>query len=144
MKKTRLYYVIADGGRARLVERDEAGAFRTISSFVSTELHKSAHELGRDRPARVQESAGPSRHAVEPRRDLHEAAKEDFIRTLAADLASLHAQGEFDRLVLVAPPGALTELKAALSKPTSEIVVRELQKDLTKVPDHDLAAHLSP
>ena len=46
MKKPRLWYVITDGGRARFVERDEEGAFRTLSSFVSTELHKSAHELG--------------------------------------------------------------------------------------------------
>ena len=61
MKKAKLWYVIADGGRARFVERDEEGAFRTLSSFVSTELHKSAHELGRDRPARVKESASPAR-----------------------------------------------------------------------------------
>ena len=85
MKKPKLWYVIADGGRARFVERDEEGAFRTLSSFVSTELHTSAHELGRDRPARVKESASPARSAVEPRRDLHEAAKEDFIRTVADD-----------------------------------------------------------
>ena len=63
MKKPRLWYVIADGGRARFVERDEEGAFRTLSIFVSTELHKSAHELGRDRPARVKESASPARSA---------------------------------------------------------------------------------
>ena len=41
MKKPKLWYVIADGGRARFVERDEDGAFRTLSSFVSTEP---AHE----------------------------------------------------------------------------------------------------
>jgi protein required for attachment to host cells len=143
MKKKKLYYVIADGGRARLVERDDAGAFRTASSFVSTELHKSSHELGRDRPARVQESATSARHAVEPRRDLKEAAKEDFIRTVAAELANLHEQGKFDQLMLIAPAGVLTELKGALSKPTAGVVVKELQKDLTKVPDHDLTSHLS-
>jgi protein required for attachment to host cells len=144
MKKPKLWYVITDGGRARFVERDEAGAFRTLSSFVSTELHKSTHELGLDRPARVRESASPSRHAVEPRRDLHEAAKEDFVRTVAAELAALLNQGQFDELVLVAPPGVLRELKDSLSKPTAKVVVKELQKDLTKVPDHELTGHLSP
>lgn len=142
--KKKLCYVIADGGRARLVERDKEGAFRTVSSFVATELHKSAHELGRDSPARVKDSVGPGRHAVEPRRDLHEAAKEDFIRAVAEDLHNLQGKGEFDQLVLVAPPGVLTELKDALSKSVSQLVVDQLQKDLTKVPDHDLAAHLSP
>ena len=144
MKKPRLWYVIADGGRARFVERDEDGAFRTLSSFVSTELHKSAHELGRDRPARVKESASPARSVVEPRRDLHEAAKEDFIRTVADTLAGDLKDGKFDELVLVAPPGVIAELKGSLSKPTAKIVVGVLLKDLTKVPDHDLAGHLSP
>ena len=143
MKKAKLWYVIADGGRARFVERDEEGAFRTLSSFVSTELHKSTHELGRDRPARVKESATPARHAVEPRRDLHEAAKDDFIRTVATELAAQLKDGKFDELVLVAPPGVIAELKDALSKPTAKLVVKELKKDLTKVPDHELTGHLS-
>jgi protein required for attachment to host cells len=144
MKKPRLWYVIADGGRARFVARDEQGAFRTLSSFVSTELHKSSRELGRDRPSRVKESASPARSAVEPRRDLHEAAKEDFIRTVADTLAADLDDGKFDRLVLVAPPGVIAELRGALSKPASQLVVDELQKDLTKVPDHELTSHLSP
>jgi protein required for attachment to host cells len=142
MKKKQLCYVIADGGRARLVERDETGAFRTASSFVSTELHKTSHELGLDRPPRAKESATPARHAIEPRRDLHEAAKQDFIRTVAAELSALHKQGKFDRLVLIAPAGVLTELRDALTKSTAGIVVKELQKDLTKIPDHDLTSHL--
>ena len=120
MKKPRLWYVIADGGRARFVERDEEGAFRTLSSFVSTELHKSAHELGRDRPARVKESASPARSAVEPRRDLHEAAKEDFIRTVADTLAGDLKDGKFDELVLVAPPGVIAELRGSLEQADGE------------------------
>ena len=142
MKQAKLWYVIADGGRARFVERDEEGAFRTLSSFVSTELHQSAHELGRDRPARVKESASPSRHAVEPRRDLHEAAKEDFIRTVADHARRRQGMG-FDELVLVAPPGVIGELKDSLSKPTAKVVVKELHKDLTKFLDHELTGHLA-
>ena len=144
MKRKKLWYVIADGGRARFVERDTNGAFRTITSFVATELHARERDLGRDRPARVMESANSARHAVEPRRDLHQAAKEDFIRTVADTLAAEHGQGQFDALVLVAPARVLTELKHSLGKPVAETVVSDLQKDLTKVPDHDLAAHLAP
>jgi protein required for attachment to host cells len=143
MKKPRLWYVIADGGRARFVAGDGEGTFRTLSSFVSTELHKSAHELGRDRPARVKESASPARSAIEPRRDLHNAAKEDFIRSVADTLAAELKEGKFDELVLVAPPGVIVELKHSLSKPTAKVVVNELHKDLTKVPDHELTMHLA-
>ena len=89
MKKARLWYVIADGGRARFVARGEDGAFRTVQSFVAAELHQRSRDLGLDRPARV-----------------------------------------------------LTELKHSLGKPVADTVVSDLQKDLTKVPDHDLGAHL--
>jgi protein required for attachment to host cells len=143
MTNAKLWYVIADGGRARFVERDENGAFRTVLSFVASDMHKRSSDLGRDRPARVKESANTARHAVEPRRDLHEAAKEDFIALVAEEIAAEHGSGQFDRLVLVAPPKVLTELKQQLSKPLATLVVKDLQKDLTKVPDHDLAQHLA-
>jgi protein required for attachment to host cells len=144
MKKKKVWYVIADGGRARFVTRDENGAFRTVSSFVSTELHAKSSELGRDRPGRVMESATPGRSSVEPRRDLKEAAKEEFVKLVAGQLDAEHERGQFDRLVLVAPPGVLTELKNNLSKSMANLVAGDLQKDLTKVPDHDLTDHLAP
>jgi protein required for attachment to host cells len=144
MKKAKVWYVIADGGRARFVERDERGAFRTVSSFVSTELHAKASDLGRDRPARVMESATPGRSAIEPRRDLKDAAKQDFVKSVAEQIDVEHGRGQFDNLVLVAPPGVLTELKNHLSKAMTERVVNDVQKDLTNVPDHDLTGHLEP
>jgi len=144
MKKAKICYVIADGGRARFVERDEKGAFRTVSSFVSAELQAKSSDLGRDRPARVMESATPQRSAIEPRRDLKEAAKEDFVKLVADEIDAEHGRRRFDRLVLVAPPGVLTRLKQKLSKAMAERVVYNLQKDLTKVPDHDLTQHLAP
>lgn len=143
MKKAKIWYVIADGGRARFVERDDRGAFRTVSSFVSTELHAKASDLGRDRPARVMESATPGRSAVEPRRDLKEAAKQDFVKLVAEQIDAEHDRGQFDNLVLVAPPGVLTELKNHLSRAMADRVVNDLQKDLTNVPDHDLTGHLA-
>lgn len=143
-KKPKIWYVIADGGRARFIERDDKGAFRTVSSFVSTELHAKSTDLGLDRPARVKESAAPARHAIEPRRDLKEAAKQDFVKLIAEQLDAAHGRGQFDNLVLVAPPGVLTELRNSLSRPMAEIVVNDLQKDLTNVPDHDLTDHLAP
>ena len=144
MKKLRTWYVIADGGRARFVERDEKGAYRTVLSFVASGLHERSRDLGLDRPARVKESATPARHAIEPRRDLHEAAKEDFVKLVAEQLDAEHKRGQFDSLVLVAPPRVLTELKQSLSKPMAGLVADDLQKDLTKVPDHDLTEHLAP
>ncbi|HUU24523.1 MAG TPA: host attachment protein [Methyloceanibacter sp.] len=144
MKQAKLWYAIADGGRARFVERDEGGEFRTVVSFVSTDLHTHARDLGTDRKTRVRDSAGPGRHAVEPRADLKQLAKEDFIGLVAEELAAEHGRDAFGRLMLIAPAGVLTQLKQKLAKPVADVVVQDLQKDLTNVPDHDLAEHLAP
>jgi len=143
-KKTKLWYAIADGGRARFVERDEDGDFRTVANFESTDLHARTRDLGTDRPTRVRDRVGGGRHSVEPRSDLKQQAKEDFLKTVADALAAEHARGQFDQLMLVAPPGVLTELKQKLAKPIADIVVKDLQKDLTKMPDHELPEHLAP
>lgn len=143
MKKPKLLYVIADGGRARFVGRDENGAFRTEVSFVSKDLHSRARDLGADRPGRVMESATTGRSAMEPRKDPKEAAKENFVTVIADALANERERGAFEELMLVAPAGVLTELRQKLSKPVAELVVSDLQKDLTKVPDHELGFHLS-
>jgi protein required for attachment to host cells len=142
-KKPKVWYVIADGGKARFVERDKKGVFRTVASFVSTELHDRTSDLGRDKPARAHESASATRHAIEPRRDLKEAAKADFVKLVAEQIDAEHERGQFDKIMLVAPPGVLTELKENLSRPIAGIVVDDLQKDLTNIPDHQLADHLA-
>jgi protein required for attachment to host cells len=144
MKKSKVWYAIADGGRARFVERDESGAYRTVVSFESADLHRKASDLTSDGPGRVMESATPGRSAVEPRQDPKRAAKEDFVKLVADELAAEHERGAFDQLMLVAPPRVLTELKQKLAKPVADLVVKDLQKDLTKVPDHDLTEHLAP
>lgn len=141
MRKRKTWFILADGGRARFVERDEQGAYRTISSFVSTELKASSRDLATERPGRVHESATTARHAIEPKTDPKEAAKEDFVRYVADQVQS--EQENFDDLVLVAPPRVLGQLRETLAKSVADAVTWDLAKDLTKVPDHELSEHLS-
>lgn len=143
MKKTKVWYAIADGGRARFVERDDGGAFRTVVSFDSTKAQAFTRDIGADRPGRVHNRVGPGRHAVEPRQDFKQEAKEDFVKLVADELAAEYGRGAFDKLMLVAPTGVLTELKRRLAKPVAELVVSDLQRDLTNVPDSDLGEHLA-
>jgi protein required for attachment to host cells len=48
----------------------------------------------------------------------------------------------YDRLVIVAAPSALGDLRAALSEQVRAKVIREIAKDLTKTPDSEVAGHL--
>ncbi|MGO8920621.1 MAG: host attachment protein [Stellaceae bacterium] len=145
MKHPRIWYVVTDGGRARFLQKREAqDAFDTSREFVSADLHRHTHELGTERPGRGHESATSARHAVQPREDLHRADKRNFIDEVATALNEANRGDEFDRLVLVAPAHALGELDRALDAPTQRKVVARLQKDLTNVPNADLAKHFAP
>ena len=137
MKHPRTWYVVADGGRARIVQkRNGENAFDMHRELVSAEIHSHTHELGTGRPGRTHESAMSARHAMQPREDLHRADKRSFVN-------EANTRNEFDCLVLVAPAHALSDLRHALDSPTQHKIVAQLQKDLTKVPDADLKEHLA-
>lgn len=142
MKHPRTWYVVTDGGRARILKKREAqDAFDTQREFLSPDIHRHTHELGMERPGRSHESANAAHHALQPREDLHRAEKRNFVYGVAKELNEANARGEFDRLILVAPAHALGELNNALDAPTQQKIAARLQKDLTNVPNADLAKH---
>jgi protein required for attachment to host cells len=51
-------------------------------------------------------------------------------------------KAEFDRLVLVAAPVTLGDLRAMISKRVAAVVVGEIPRGLTKMPNADVAPHL--
>ena len=144
MRHPRTWCAIVDGGRARFVEKDAvSGAYATQRELDSATIHSATRDLGAERPGRGHESAGAAHHAVEPRVDLHDVEKQRFVAAVAASLNAAGAEGAFDRLVLVAPAHALADLRAGLDAGTRAKVAGELQKDLTKTPNADLATHFA-
>lgn len=136
------WVVVADGEHARIVVTKEKGSsYVTLREFTSPAAHASSHELGADRPGRTQESATTVRHAIQPRSDPHEQAKQEFAREVATALNEASVNNEFDRIVLVAQPQLAATLRAGLAEAVRRKIVGALQKDLTKVPDHELARH---
>ena len=115
MKNADTLYVVADGGRARFIRFTEHHQFRTIRAIESEHIHERSSDLGRAPPSRVQESASPTRHGVEPRSDPHDRAERDFAKHIAETVNDDHGLGAFDALVLAAPSKVLAELRSALS-----------------------------
>jgi len=142
MKASKRWFVIVDGARARFVERDEEGHFRTVSSFEATSLHMRSRDIGRDRPGRAYERADMSRHGTEPRHDPHETEKMKFVALVIDEIEDALEQGSFDEFVLVAPPKMLGQARQTLPATLAEVLIDTLSKDLTKTPDHELPAHL--
>ena len=142
MRMPRTLYLIADGGRARYVERTGPGHFNTFRKFVSAHIHEKASELGRDRPARVQESATTVRHGIERKASPRDKVELKFIQAIAADLREDSTIGDSDNLVIAAPAKLLAVLRDSLPPRFASKLIDSIDRDLTKVPDSDLYRHL--
>ena len=143
MKRITTWILVADGSQARLFSNDGPGhGVELVSDAVLRGRNLPGREIMSDRPGRTFDSAGQGRHAKEPRTDPREVEKRRFADQLAAMLEDELNQGKFDRLVLVAPPKALGQLRDELSKSLRARVSAELTKDLTHLPQQELQEHL--
>lgn len=143
MKGLRTWVLICDGGRARVLANAAAGARLAPVDGLSfaTDLPRS-RDLMSERPGRAHESHGAARHAYEQRSDAHDQMKADFLGSVVAAIAARQEKGEFDRLVVVAPPAALGVVRAKLPDRLARAVAAEVAKDLTKTADGEIAGHL--
>jgi protein required for attachment to host cells len=143
MKAAKTWIVIADGARARLVSAEGHGEMlHVVEQREFSSDHRPNRELQRDRPARVYESHGETRHGVEPKTDPHRELKRDFAQVIAEALDDSLALKHFDRLIVVAPPVTLGDLRRALSEAVKASVIAEVAMDLTKTPNSEVPRHI--
>ena len=139
-------WIFADGAHAWLFSNSGPGkGIEAVQGGVINGDHRPDHELVRDGLGRSFESsgsAGDMRHAIEPRVDPHRELKRTFAHELADMLDQRLTEKAYDRLVIVAPPKALGDLRAALSAHVKPLVYAELNKDLVKTPTAELPNHL--
>jgi protein required for attachment to host cells len=143
MKPTRTWILIADGGRARILESVGRGkGLHMITGSDTRQNNPPSHEQGRDQPARVHESVGHTRHAIEHRHDPHRALETLFASELGVMLNNYATSNSYDRLVLVAPPAMLGDLRRTIPPQVRDKIVAEVDKDLTKVPNNEVMSHI--
>lgn len=143
MKPVKTWIVIADGARARILVNEGVGkGLAVVEGADFHAAHPPSGDLTTDRPGRSFDIEGSGRHAMEERADPHREAKRTFLGALADYLDNRNAAGAFDRLVILAPPQALGDLRAALSDSVRAKVAAERAKDLTQVPNEDIPEHL--
>lgn len=142
MKQLRVRFVIADGGRARFVDREGAAAlYRTVRAVEAEAAGRMARDLGTRRPYRVHESVGSTRHAIEPRVAPDEEQRHRFARLIGRIARRDRASGQCDVLGIAAPADVLKDMEAALG---AEVQVGPIHGDLTKIRDEELPEHLEP
>lgn len=114
------WILIGDGSHARLFQSDDAAhPWRLVRSL--------------DRE-----------HSREKTSESHEDGGEHgFARHLVTELETGRQAGSFRRLVLVAPPKFLGQLRGELSAPLSACVVNSVDADYTKMAAAELPKHIT-
>jgi protein required for attachment to host cells len=95
-----------------------------------------------DRLGRAFDSVGKGRHEMAYGADAVREDERHFLQSLAERLEKEAIADAYDRLILIAPPRALGDLRQFLSRPVKNRVHDEIAKDLTQLPNDRLANHL--
>jgi protein required for attachment to host cells len=137
------WVLVADSARARAVRwTGRLGPLDAVEDFDFSYQHQPGRDIMSERPGRTHESHGTTRHAIEPHSDPVRQAEHRFADHVAEQLSARFARKDFDRLVLVAGPTMLGDLRAALPDAIRKTVHGELAKDLTHLTNHQLKEHL--
>ncbi len=137
-------FLVADNGRARVVEyRLPDKAWQEVACFDNPDAHLPVHEIARDRPPRVDESAAPGHHAIEPHTTPREKTAQQFARQLGDFLLKAAQENRYDKLVLVSPPRFLGVLREHLDEACKARLWDELQHDYTTLTFEELRDRLA-
>jgi protein required for attachment to host cells len=141
-KAQRTWIVVADGGRARILESGQPHSGVTVRLEVASDARLTAGKLAADRLPRAQESSNSAHHAIAPRLSLKDHEKRLFAARLADYLKG--GLSNFDQLVLVAPTRFLNLVRETLPDNVSKKVSVMRGKDLTWMSDAEVLDHLGP
>lgn len=134
-ERTRI--LVAAGGGARWIER--------------THDHPDPVTLGELKPPAVRAHQGPPGVSFESDTTIRHGAgqhgladrrPEAFAKELADLLNTQARRGEFDHLVIAAPPRLLKAIRGKLDEVARSRIHSEIPKDLVRVSNHDIKAWL--
>ncbi|KAF0676710.1 host attachment family protein [Profundibacterium mesophilum] len=130
------WVLIADGEKALILENTtDANDPNLVVRRKDEQDNPSDGEQSANRPGRMQEGR-PGNSASGPRSsfddtDWHQLAKDRFADDIAELLYKQAHKGAFERIILVAAPGVLGEIREKMHKEVSNKVVAEVPKTLT-------------
>ncbi|MDP2117343.1 MAG: host attachment protein, partial [Brevundimonas sp.] len=136
-------FVLADGGRARFVERHpETRAYVTVGEVDGAAGLAAARAAARARPSARSVQAATGARTTSGPEDPYRQVKAAFAEEVAAAAVAAACGAGADGLILVAPARTLAPLRAAIG--ATAPVLDSLAKDLTKSPDAELDRWLEP
>ncbi len=137
------WILVAHRGGARLFENNGPGTgLKLLEDIPHPAGRLKNGEINADKPGRAFDSFGGGRHSMSKEHEPTEHVSQQFAKQLGEKLDLGRTQNRYSKLILVAEPRFLGELRATLPAPTAALVSAALDKDLIGVEDRDLPSHL--
>ena len=137
------WVVVCDGAKALVLENAGDAKFpnlKTVEVFEQKDLP--THELGTDKPGRATvRSAMAAARSSRPTGTIRRSSS--FPRQARPAARRRVAAGKTKSLIVVAPPRALGMMRPAYSHALRGAVRAEIDKDLVKMPVHEIEKHLT-
>lgn len=138
------FVLVGDGRKAIFLRNEGDEKFPNLKAEqVFEDDNPPTHEQGSDRPGHLVKARGSGRRsAVEPV-DWHDLGEHRFAKMVAAAIEQIVRSRKAPALVIVAPPRALADIRAALHADVAARVIAEIDKDLTRHPVGEIEKHLT-
>jgi protein required for attachment to host cells len=137
------FIFVGDGRRALFLRNDGDEKFPNFKTErVIAEENPATHEQGTDRPGRGFAQAGGERRSAMGSTDWHELEEHRFTTRVTEAFEELVRSRDAPALVVIAPPPALADLRAAMHADVKARLVIEINKDLTKHPVWEIEKHV--
>ncbi len=134
------WILVGDGSGARVYETDALlENLKHVEDLAFSHAHVHRDEGGHLSNAHL---PGAGRDAGQGEYDPHKVTEERFARAIAKDINDAELRHRFERLVVVAPPRFLGDIRASLSTGATRRVVASFHHDWTRLSLQDLSANL--
>jgi len=137
------HILVIDGGKMLLFKNDGGEADPILNIVMHREQDSAAtHEQGTGRSGTNFESSGSRRSSYE-QTDFHQLDEDQFAVDAAEMLKREVLAGKIDRLIIVAAPRTLGELRKHLHGEVEKRVIGEISKDVAGRPTDEIVAAIA-
>ncbi|MHB2267216.1 baeRF12 domain-containing protein [Aliihoeflea sp. PC F10.4] len=137
------WVIVADGEKALFLRNEGDAEYPHLEVFREIrDDNPPTRDQGTDRPGRLQDAGGTAHRSAVEETDWHRIEKERFAKEIADRLYQLAHRDQFKKLIVVAPPLVLGEMRKEFHKEVSDRITAEVSKTLTNHPIDEIEKNL--
>lgn len=144
MKSGKIWVILAESSRARIFELDKLySPLEELEGFVNNNCRLHETELNSDKPGHSFDSRGASSHQLGQFNDTKTHQTEVFAKLLSDRLDKGRISGEFEKLIIIAPPSFLGILRKIMPHQIKQLVWMSMPKNIVREDTATLRAMLN-